>query len=34
MYLNLSTIYEMQRKFTDAIMSIFYALNINIKVYG
>jgi len=24
----------MQRKFTDAIMSIFYALNINIKVYG
>ena len=32
--MNLSTIYEAQKKFTDAIMSLFIALNISIKVYG
>jgi hypothetical protein len=34
MHMNLSTVYEAQRKFTDAIMSLFMALNISIKVYG
>lgn len=34
MYLNLSTVYEIQRKYTDAIMSIFNALHISIHVYG
>ena len=33
-YLNLSTVYETQKKYTDAIMSLFMALNISIKVYG
>ena len=34
MYLNLSTVYEAQKKFTDSIMSLFIALSISIKVYG
>ena len=34
MYMNLSTIYEAQRKFPDAIMSLFMAINIALKVYG
>ena len=34
MLMNLSTIYEAQRRYTDAIMSLFSALNISIKVHG
>lgn len=34
MYLNLSTVYQTQKKFTDAIMSLFLALNTSIKVFG
>ena len=32
--MNLSTVYESQRKYTDAIMSLFMALNISSRVYG
>jgi len=34
MHMNLSTVYQAEKKFTDAIMSLFMALNISIKVYG
>lgn len=34
MHMNLSTVYEAQKKYTDAIMSLFMALNISIRVYG
>ena len=34
MYMNLSTVYQAQKKYTDAILSLFLALNIAIKVYG
>ena len=34
MHMNLSTVYESQRKYTDAIMSLFMALNISSRVYG
>jgi tetratricopeptide (TPR) repeat protein len=34
MHMNISTVYEAQRKYTDAIMSLFLALNISIRVYG
>ena len=34
MYMNLSSVYEAQKKFTDAIMALFSVVNISIKVYG
>lgn len=34
MYLNLSTVFETQKKYPDAIMSLYYALNTSIRIYG
>jgi hypothetical protein len=34
MYLNLSTVFETQKKYPDAIMSLYYALNTCIRIYG
>jgi hypothetical protein len=34
MYLNLSTVYETQKKYPDAIMSLYYALNSSIRISG
>lgn len=34
MYLNLSTVYETQKKYPDAIISLFLALNSSIRIFG
>jgi hypothetical protein len=34
MYLNLSTVYETQKKYPDAIMSLYFALNTSVRVFG
>lgn len=34
MYLNVSTVYEVQKKYPDAIMSLYYALNTSIRIFG